>query len=75
MYKLCQINRVKDSYDKETLMTVITSLVINKLLYGSTVWSNATSPNVKKLQAIHNFACKIVAGTKNTNMSVHFETA
>ena len=24
MYKLCQINRVKDSFDKETLMTVIT---------------------------------------------------
>ena len=64
MYKLFQINRVKDNFDKETLTTMITSLVINKLLYGSTVWSNTTSSNVKKLQAIQNFACKIITGTK-----------
>ena len=35
MHKLCQIKRVKDSFDKETLTTIITSLVINKLLHGS----------------------------------------
>ena len=61
---LCQINRVKDNFDKETLTTMITSLVINKLLYGSTIWSNTTSSNVKKLKAIQNFACKIITGTK-----------
>ena len=64
MYKLCQINRVRENFDKETLKTMITSLVINKLLYGSTVWSNTTSSNVKKLQAIRNFACKIITRAK-----------
>ena len=40
MRKLCQINRVKDSFDNETLKLVIEILVISKLLYCSTVWSN-----------------------------------
>lgn len=64
LYKLCQINRVKNNFDKGTLTMIITSLVISKLLYCSTVWSNTTCTNIKKLQSIQNFACKIIAGSK-----------
>ena len=38
--KLYQINRVKESFDKETLKLLITSLVFSKMLYCSTVWSS-----------------------------------
>ncbi|CAB3993932.1 Hypothetical predicted protein [Paramuricea clavata] len=64
LYKLCQINRVKNNFDKGTLTMIITSLVISKLLYCSTVWSNTTCTNIKKLQSIQNFACKIITGSK-----------
>jgi hypothetical protein len=43
---------------------IITSLVTSKLLYCSTVWSNTTCTNIKKLQSIQNFACKIITGSK-----------
>ncbi|CAB4041326.1 Hypothetical predicted protein [Paramuricea clavata] len=64
LYKLCQINRVKNNFDKGTLTMIITSLVISKLLSCSTVWSNTTCTNIKKLQSIQNFACKIITGSK-----------
>ena len=56
MKKLCQINRVKDILNNETLLLCIESLVVSKLLYCSTVWSNTSSKNIKKLQAVQNFA-------------------
>jgi hypothetical protein len=40
------------------------ALVISKLLYCFTVWSNTTCTNIKKLQSIQNFACKIITGSK-----------
>ena len=62
MRKLCQINRVKDSFDNETLKLVIETLVISKLLYCSTVWSNTSSNNINKLQSVQNFACRVISG-------------
>ena len=64
MAKLCQINRVKGSFDKDTLTLIISALVISKLVYCSTVWSNTSSTNLKKLQAVQNFACRIITNTK-----------
>ena len=60
MSKLCQINRVKDSLDKGTLFLIISALVLSKLYYCLSVWSNTSATNVNKLQAVQNFACKIV---------------
>ena len=59
MTKLCQINglRIKNSFDKDTIRTI-------KLFYCSTVRSNTTATNIKKLQAVHNFACRIITKTK-----------
>ena len=60
MRKLHQINRVKDSLDKETLLLCIETLVIGKSLYCCTVWSNTSAMNIKKLQTVQNFACRII---------------
>ena len=62
--KLCQINRVKNSFDGKTLEQLISSLVFSKMLYCSTVWSNTSTTNIKKLQLVQNFACKIVTKTR-----------
>ena len=64
MAKLCQINRVKDSFDVDTLHMIISTLVLSKLYYCSSVWSNTSSVNIKKLQAVQNFACRIITNTK-----------
>ncbi len=62
--KLCQISRVKESFDKKTLLLLIEALVINKLLYSSSMWANTSSKNLKKLQTVQNFACRIITGIK-----------
>ena len=62
--KLYQINRVKESFDKETLKLLITSLVFSKMLYCSTVWSNNSTQNINKLRSIQNFASKIVTNSR-----------
>ena len=64
MAKLCQINHVKGSFDKDTLTLIISALIITKLVYCSTVWYNTSSTNLKKLQAVQNFACRIITNTK-----------
>ena len=56
--KLCQINRVKNSFDGKTLEQLISSLVFSKMLYCSTEWSNTSTTNIKKLQLVQNFACR-----------------
>jgi len=45
--KLCQINRVRSSFDAKTLEMLIKSLVFSKMLYCSTVWANMSSSNIK----------------------------
>ena len=62
--RLAQINRVKHCLDKNTLLTVIHALVFSKMYYCSNVWANTTNKNVRKLQAVQNFACRIVSGAK-----------
>ena len=40
MSKLCQINRVRHCFDRNTLIYIISATVMGKLYYCSTVWSN-----------------------------------
>jgi hypothetical protein len=48
MAKLCQINRVKDSFDRDTLRLIINALVMSELYYCSTVCrSNTSATNIK----------------------------
>ena len=35
-----------------------------KLFYCSTVWSSTSKKNVRKLQLVQNYACRIVAGLR-----------
>ena len=43
---------------------MINALVFSKLYYCSNVWANTTEKNIRKLQAVQNFACRIVSGAR-----------
>ena len=60
MSRLGQINRVKHFFDKNALIIIINVLVFSQLFYCPSVWSNTTQSNLDKLQAVQNFACRIV---------------
>ena len=64
IYKLIMINRIKYLLDKKTILLLIHSFVFNKLLYCSSVWSNTSKKNIKKLQLLQNFAARVVLGLK-----------
>ena len=55
---------MKDSFDKETLKLIILSLVISELFYCSSTWSNTSSSNTNILQAVQNFARRIITNTR-----------
>ena len=67
MSRLGQINRVKHIFDKCTLNITINALVFSKLFYCSSVSSNTTQANLDKLQAVQNFAGRILCGAKKFN--------
>ena len=69
MPRLGQINRVKRIFDKSTLLMIIYSLVFSKLFYCSNVWANTSKCNITKLQAVQNFACRIVSAAR-ANMTI-----
>ena len=60
MSSLAQINRVKHVLDKSLLTLIIRSIVFSKLYYCSSVWANITASNISKLQAVQNFAARII---------------
>ena len=62
--RLAQISRVKHCLDRTSFLTVINALVFSKLYYCSNVWANTTEKNIQKLQAVQNFACRIVSGAR-----------
>ena len=64
MSSLARISRVKHMCDRNTLMTIINTLVFSKLFYCSFVWSNAATAHLLKLQAIQNFAIRIISSTR-----------
>ena len=64
MSSLTQINRPKHAFDKDLLITVIKGLVFSKMFYCSSVWSNTSATSINKLQAIQNFAARIVTGSR-----------
>ena len=62
MHRLIRINRIKHLPDRKTLLLLINAFVFCKLLYCSTVWSNTSKTNLKRLQLVQNFAGRIVLG-------------
>ena len=61
---LIQISRTSHAFYKRTLLTIINALVFSKLFYCSNVWANISKRNINILQAIQNFAARIVTGTR-----------
>ena len=57
-------NRINHLLDKKTLLYLINAFVFCKLFYCSTLWSNTSKGNVRKLQLVQNYACRIVTGLR-----------
>ena len=60
--KLGQISRVKHLFDQSTLVTIINTLIMSKISYCSSIWSNTSDDNIKKIQLIQNCAARLVSG-------------
>ena len=48
-------------------MYLINAFVFCKLFYFSRVWSNTSKENIRKLQLVQNYACRIVSDLKKYN--------
>jgi hypothetical protein len=59
---LRQIGRVKHNFEQLTLATIIDTLVISKINYCSTVLSNTSDSNIKKIQLIQNCTARLITG-------------
>ena len=65
MSVLEQIGRIKHLLKEDLRITMINALVFSKLCYCSSVWSNITETNIRKLQTVQNhFAARLVSNTK-----------
>ena len=64
MSALGQISRAKHVFKEALRITIINALVFSKLYYCSSVWSNTTDTNIRKLQSVQNFAARILSNTK-----------
>ena len=65
--KLGQIGRVKHNFDQSTLATIIDTLVMSKINYCSSIWSNMSDSNTKKIQLIQNCAAPLITGVPEYN--------
>ena len=64
MSALGQISRAKRIFRKDILVTIINSFMFSKLYYCSSIWSNTSASNIRKLQGVQKFAPRIVSGTR-----------
>ena len=65
MARLGQINRVKHPFYTSTLTIIIKALLVfSKLYYCCNVWSNTSEHNLSRIQAVQNFAARIVSNTR-----------
>ena len=62
--RLAQINRAKHAFNSNLLVNIINALVFSRLFYCSTVWSNTSDKNLRKLQHVQNFAARIISGER-----------
>ena len=68
LYKLTLMNRIKHILDKKTFLFVLNAFNFSRLFYCSTVWSNTSKSNLKKLQLIQNFpAARLILGLRKFN--------
>ena len=46
--------------DKKTLLLLLNAFIFSRLFYCSTVWSNTSKSNLKKLQLVQIFAARLI---------------
>ena len=64
MHRSVRIDGIKHLLEKKMLPALINAFVFSKPFYCSTVRSNTSKPNVKRLQLVQNFAGRIVLGLR-----------
>ena len=52
------------AFNSNLLVNIINALVFSRLFYCSTVWSNTSDKNLRKLQHVQNFAARIISGKR-----------
>ena len=52
------------SWGTDWLTRAWNAFIFSKLFYCSTVWSSTSKKNIRKLQLVQNYACRIVAGLR-----------
>ena len=52
------------AFDKDLLISIIKGSVFSKMFYCSSVWSNTSVTKINKLEAIQNFAARIVTRSR-----------
>ncbi len=63
------INRVKDLFDKHTILIVIHTLVLSAISYGLKICGNTKETLMQQVQNLQNFAAKVAVGaTKDTTV-------
>ena len=67
MSELGQISHVKYVFNEDLQIMITNALVVSKLYYCSSVWSNTTGTNIRKLQGVQNFAVCIVSNIIQRN--------
>ena len=58
--KLGQIRMVKHNFDQSTLARIIDTLAMSKINYCSSIWSNTSDSNIKKIQLIQHCAAQLL---------------
>ena len=53
---------------RETLNLLVNALVFNSLFYCSTGWSNVSMKDLKKLQRVQKFACRVISWTQEVHL-------
>ena len=64
---LSHINRVKHLLDRNTLLNVISALVL-AIYYCSSLWSSTTKKNINKLHNVQNFAARIITRSQKFDL-------
>ena len=62
MGTLIYLNRLKDSFEPETRVIVVQSLVLSLINYCFTVWGSTSSIHIKRVQKLQNFAARVALG-------------
>ena len=63
MARLGQISWVKHAFNTNALTIIKNALVFSKLYYCCNIWSNSSEHNLNRIQAVQNFAARIVSNT------------